>query len=181
MLRSTASVVCVRLSTDADSITNDERPLPPRAATDDADDELFAHHPWICSPIHVDYGRNILVGEGSFINVNAVFVDTCPIRIGARTLVGPNCSFYSGSHPVDPALRNGLLGPEWGKPITIGDDCWIGGDVTVLPGVHIGRGSTIGAGSVVTKDVPAFQVAAGNPARLIRKIMTAMDPDCFQG
>jgi len=86
-------------------------------------------------------------------------------------------SFYSGTHPLDPALRNGLVGPELGKPITIGEDCWIGGNAVILPGVTIGRGSTIGAGSVVTKDVPPFHVAAGNPARLIRKIVTAMDPE----
>ena len=85
------------------------------------------------------------------MNCNATFVDTCPVYIGARTLCGPYCSFYSGTHPLDPALRMGIAGPESGKPITIKDDCWLGGNVTVLPGVTIGRGCTVGAGSVVTK------------------------------
>lgn len=102
--------------------------------------------------------------------MNATFIDSLPITIGTRTLIGPGCSFYSGTHPVDPFLRNGLQGPEMGKPIVIGEDCWLGGNVIVLPGVTIGRGSTIGAGSVVTKDVPDYCIAAGNPARVLRKI-----------
>jgi acetyltransferase-like isoleucine patch superfamily enzyme len=114
-----------------------------------------------------DTGR---LGKGVFLNFNSVFIDTCLISIGARTLVGPNCSFYSGAHPLDPFLRNSIKGPEFGKPITIGEDCWFGGNVIVLPGVTIGRGVTVGAGSVVTKDVPAFHCVAGNPARIIRKI-----------
>lgn len=105
-----------------------------------------------------------------YINTNSSWVDTCPITIGARTLVGPHCSFYSGTHPVDPFLRNGIRGPESGAPIVIGEDCWLGGNVIVLPGVTIGRGTTIGAGSVVTKDIPSFVVAAGNPARVLREI-----------
>src|SRR6266536_1925934 len=96
------------------------------------------------------------LGKGVYINFNATFLDTCVISIGARTLIGPNCSFYSGTHPLDPFLRNGIKGPELGKPIDIGADCWFGGNVVVLPGVTIGRGVTVGAGSVVTKDVPAF-------------------------
>jgi acetyltransferase-like isoleucine patch superfamily enzyme len=116
-------------------------------------------------------------GKGVYINFNCTFLDTCLITVGARTLIGPNCSFYSATHPLDPFLRNGIQGPELGEPITIGEDCWIGGGVTVLPGVTLGRGVTIGAGSVVTKDIPAFHVAAGNPARIIRKIETqAPDP-----
>lgn len=99
------------------------------------------------------------------------------ITIGARTLIGPNCSFFAASHPLDPFLRNGTSGPELGAPITVGEDCWFGGGAIVLMGVKIGRGVTIGAGSVVTKDVPDFHVAAGNPARIIRRIdATAPDP-----
>jgi len=90
--------------------------------------------------------------------------------VGDRTLIGPGCSFYAATHPLDPFLRNGLSGPEMGAPIVIGEDCWFGGNVTVLPGVTIGRGVTVGAGSVVTKDVPDFCVVAGNPARIIRKL-----------
>lgn len=173
------------------------------------DDALFRNDPWVQGPIHIDYGYNVKVGAGVFINFNCVIVDTCLITIGARTLMGPNVSLYSGTHPLDPAIRNGLSGPELGKQIHIGEDCWLGGNVVILPGVTIGRGATIGAGSVVTKvgawlfdhgpcpyryphmflfntnglrltchgylqDVPAFHVAAGNPARIIRRIETSM-------
>lgn len=91
------------------------------------------------------------LGAGCFINFNCVILDTCLVTIGARTLVGPNVSIYSGTHPLDPDLRNGIKGPESGKEVHIGDDCWICGNVVILPGVTIGRGCTVGAGSVVTK------------------------------
>ncbi len=110
------------------------------------------------------------LGDGVFVNYNSVWIDTCEIRVGARTLVGPNCSFYSGTHPLDPFVRNGTSGPEAGKPIAIGEDCWLGGNVTILPGVTIGRGVTVGAGSVVTKDIPDFVCVVGNPARILKKI-----------
>ncbi len=110
------------------------------------------------------------LGKEVYINFNCTFLDTCLITIGARTLIGPNCAFFAATHPLDPFLRNGIKGPELGSPITIGEDCWFGGNVIVCPGVTIGRGSTVGAGSVVTKNVPAFHVVAGNPARIIRKI-----------
>lgn len=140
------------------SIINDTRPLPPKAASQEEDDKLFENDPWVCQPIHTDYGINIMLGEGVFVNWNSTFVDTCPIRIGARTLIGPNCSFYSGSHPLDPAIRNGLEGPEHGQDINIGEDCWLGGNVIVLPGVTIGKGCTVGAGSVVTKVRTCYDV-----------------------
>lgn len=88
-------------------------------------------------------------------------------------MIGPNCAFYSGTHPLDPTIRNGTRGPETGKPINIGEDCWLGGNVIVLPGITIGKGSTVGAGSVVTKDVEPYTCVAGNPARVIRKIEVA--------
>ena len=137
-------------------ITQDTRSLPAEQPTPEADDKLFEKEPWVCSPIRTDYGVNIILGEGVFVNHNSTFIDTCPIRIGARTLIGPSCSFYSGTHPLDPVVRNGLLGTESGEEINIGEDCWLGGNVIVLPGVTIGRGCTIGAGSVVTK-VKNFQ------------------------
>lgn len=124
----------------------------------------------------MDYGFNVKLGKGVFLNFNSVFLDTCLITIGSRTLVGPNVSFYSATHPLDPLVRKGLEGPEAGKEIHVGEDCWIGGNVIILPGVTIGRGSVVGAGSVVTKSVPEFTVVAGNPARFIKKIETAMDP-----
>lgn len=95
------------------------------------------------------------------------------ITIGARTLIGPGCSFYSATHPLDPFLRNGTQGPELGKPINVGEDCWFGGSCIILPGVTIGRGVTVGAGSVVTKDVSDFCVVAGNPARVVKTIVPA--------
>lgn len=91
-------------------------------------------------------------------------------------MFGPGVSLYSGGHPVDARVRNGTSGPEFGGKITIGEDCWIGGNVIILPGITIGRGTTIGAGSVVTKDIPAESVAVGNPARVIKKIDTSKPP-----
>ena len=103
-----------------------------------------------------------------FINFNCSMLDTCKITVGARTLVGPNVSFFAGTHPTDKSVRNGTQGPELGAAITVGEDCWFGGNVVVLPGVTIGDGVVVGAGSVVTKDVPADTVVAGNPARVVR-------------
>ena len=91
------------------------------------------------------------VGEGVFINFNCTIIDTCLVSIGARTLFAPNVSIYSGTHPLDPDVRQGTEGPESGKEVWIEEDCWIGGNVIILPGVRIGKGSTVGAGSVVTK------------------------------
>ncbi|PYI08922.1 trimeric LpxA-like protein [Aspergillus sclerotiicarbonarius CBS 121057] len=99
----------------------------------------------------MDYGYNVKVGEGAFINFDCVIIDTCLVTIGARTLFGPKVNLYSGTHPLDPAVRKGLEGPESGKEIHIGEDCWLAGNVTVLPGVTIGKGAVIGAGSAVTK------------------------------
>lgn len=109
-------------------------------------------------------------GKNVYVNSNSTWIDTCEITIGSRTLIGPNCSFFSGTHPLDPTIRNGTRGPESGKPITVGEDCWIGGNCIILPGVTIGKGSTVGAGSVVTKDVPPYHCVVGNPARILRKI-----------
>jgi acetyltransferase-like isoleucine patch superfamily enzyme len=132
----------------------------------------------------------VRVGEGVFINFNCTIIDTCLVSIGARTLFAPNVSIYSGSHPLDPDVRQGTEGPEDGKEVWIEEDCWIGGNAIILPGVRIGKGSTVGAGSVVTKvswtialnggdqvtstdarlaqDVPPYKVVAGNPARIIK-------------
>lgn len=157
-------------------IVQDDTPLPPEASTPEDDDKLFDNDPWVEPPVVMDYGFNVRLGQNVFVNFHAVFLDTCLITIGSRTLVGSNVSFFSATHPLDPIVRKGTQGPELGKEIHIGEDCWIGGNVSILPGISIGRGSVVGAGSVVTKSVPDFTIVAGNPAKFIRKVETQMDP-----
>ncbi|KAK1933800.1 Maltose O-acetyltransferase [Phytophthora citrophthora] len=123
---------------------------------------------FIEAPFHCDYGYNIRLGDDVYMNVGCVLLDVCPITIGNRVLLAPNVQLYTASHPLDPKKRAAKL--EIGKPITIEDDAWIGGNVVIVPGVTIGRGAVIGAGSVVTKDVPPMCVFAGNPAKFIKKI-----------
>ncbi|PLB47100.1 trimeric LpxA-like protein [Aspergillus steynii IBT 23096] len=143
----------VLYSHDVGRVTEDKTPLPPPKEDPAEDDALFEQEPWIEPPVRIDYGFNVRVGEGVYINSNCVILDTCPVTIGARTLFGPNVHLYSGTHPLDPELRNGTKGPEMGADVVIGEDCWLGGNVTVLPGVTIGKGAVVGAGSVVTKVV----------------------------
>ena len=119
-------------------------------------------------PVQVDYGRNVHIGEGSFINHGAYFMDGAPITIGANCFIGPSCGFYTASHPKLARDRN--RGYEIARPITIGDNVWFGGDVVVLPGVTIGNDAIIGAGSVVTRDIPPHCIAVGNPCRVIREL-----------
>lgn len=133
------------------SIAQDTTPLPPAKEDPAEDDAVLENEPWIEQPIRVDYGYNVKLGQGVFINFDCVIIDTCQVTIGARTLFGPKVNLYSGTHPLDPDLRNGTSGPETGKEIHIGEDCWLAGNVTVLPGVTIGNGAVIGASSVVTK------------------------------
>ena len=123
---------------------------------------------WIEPPFYCDYGYNIKLGKNIFINFNCCMLDVVPISIGDHTFIAPNVQFYAATHPVDAERRSALL--EYGKPITIGEHVWIGGNVTICPGVTIGDRSVIGAGSVVTKDIPDDVVVGGNPARIIRSI-----------
>ncbi|KAK4985047.1 hypothetical protein LTR66_000194 [Elasticomyces elasticus] len=151
-------------------IVGDTTPLPPKAPSEQEDECLFEEDPWVEAPVRIDYGTNVVLGQNVFINFNCTIVDTCAVTIGSRTLIAPNVSIYSGLHPLDPVLRNGTKGPEAGKPVSVGEDCWIGGNAIILPGVTVGKGAVVGAGSVVTKDVSQYTVVAGNPARVIRSI-----------
>ena len=119
-------------------------------------------------PIHFDYGRNTTVGERFFANYDLTVLDVCPVTIGDNVMIAPNVSLYGAGHPIHPDARNS--GYEYGAPITIGNNVWIGGSVCVLPGVTIGNNVVIGAGSVVAKDIPDNVIAVGNPCRVIREI-----------
>lgn len=122
---------------------------------------------WMQPPFYCDYGSNILLGERVYFNFTCVVLDVCEIRIGDCTLFGPAVQLYTATHPMIAALRREQ---EFGKPIEIGSDVWVGGGAIICPGVKIGSKSVIGAGSVVTKDIPEGVFAAGNPCRVIREI-----------
>ena len=121
---------------------------------------------WLQPPFYCDYGKNIFLGEKVFFNFNCVVLDVCRVDIGSFTLFGPGVQIYTATHPMNAELRRKV---ELGKPIKIGSDVWVGGGALIMPGVTIGDRVVIGAGSVVTKDVPDDMIAAGNPCRIIRK------------
>jgi len=122
---------------------------------------------WMQPPFFCDYGSHIELGERVFFNFNCVVLDVCPVRIGDFSLFGPAVQIYTPLHPLNAELRRRQ---EFGKPIEIGSDVWVGGGAIILPGVRIGSRAVIGAGSVVTRDVPDGVFAAGNPCRVIREI-----------
>ena len=126
-----------------------------------SDGDTFINQPFYC-----DYGCNILVGRRFFANFNFTVLDEALVTIGDDCFIGPNVSIYTACHSTDPVERNSRR--EWAKPVTIGDNVWIGGSVTILPGVTIGSNVTIGAGSVVVKDIPDGCVAVGNPCRVVK-------------
>ena len=140
----------------------DERRRILRALFDTGGDTVWMQPPFFC-----DSGSNITLGERVFFNFNCVVLDVCRVRIGGFTLFGPAVQIYTPMHPMDAALRRKQ---EYGKPVEIGADVWVGGGAIILPGVTIGSRAVIGAGSVVTRDVPAGVFAAGNPCRVIRPI-----------
>ena len=115
-------------------------------------------------PLYIDYGYNIHLGDDVFLNYNCVILDVAKVTIGEKTEIGPGTQILTADHPRDPAIRAQML--EYGRPITIGKNVWIGGGVLILPGVTIGDNAVIGAGSVVTRDVPEGATAFGNPARV---------------
>jgi maltose O-acetyltransferase len=119
-------------------------------------------------PFQCDFGYNIITGENFYANYNLVILDSAMVTIGKNVLIGPNVGIFTAGHPVHPELRE--MGYEFAFPISIGNNVWIGGNVVINPGIKIGDNSVIGSGSVVTKDVPANVVAAGNPCRVLREI-----------
>ena len=126
-------------------------------------DNAFINPPFYC-----DYGSHIKVGKNFFANYNCTIIDVADVIIGDNCQMAPNVAIYTAGHPVYPSTRNTAY--EYGKEIVIGDNVWIGGNTVILPGVHIGDDVVIGAGSVVTKDIPDWCIAAGNPCKVIRKI-----------
>lgn len=132
--------------------------------------ELFAaggDDVWLQPPFYCDYGSNIRLGRMCFFNFNCIVLDVCQVTIGDHALFGPAVQIYTATHPLDPVLRRSQ---EFGKPIAIGSDVWIGGGAIICPGVTIGSRTVIGAGSVVTRDVPDDVFAAGNPCRAVRQL-----------
>lgn len=137
----------------------------------------FGKGTYLQGPIQFDYGVFTTFGEKCYANFNLVVLDCCQVQIGSSVFFGPNCTIATPVHPMSAEQRRirerndgTMYNYEYAKPVTIEDDCWLASDVTVCGGVKIGKGSVIGAGSVVTKDIPANVFAAGNPCRVIRKI-----------
>lgn len=128
-----------------------------------ADDKFIINQPFYC-----DYGKQISIGKRFFANFNLTILDEAPVTIGDDCFIGPNVSIYTACHSTDPIERNTRR--EWAEPVKIGDNVWVGGSVTILPGVTIGNNVTIGAGSVVAKCIPDNVVAVGNPCRIIKNI-----------
>ncbi|MBX3448184.1 MAG: sugar O-acetyltransferase [Planctomycetaceae bacterium] len=122
---------------------------------------------WLQPPFFCDYGSNISLGKKCFFNFNCIVLDVCQVTIGDHVLFGPAVQIYTATHPLNAELRRRQ---EYAKPITIGSDVWVGGGAIICPGVTIGSRSVIGAGSVVTRDIPEGVFAAGNPCRVIREI-----------
>lgn len=122
----------------------------------------------VTAPFYCDYGSNITVGDNFYTNHNVTILDGAPVTFGNNVFIAPDCVFSTAGHPIDVEQRNQGLEIAW--PITVGDNVWIGANVTVIPGVTIGSNTVIGAGSVVTRDIPDGVVAAGNPCRVIRKV-----------
>ncbi|MDM5121175.1 sugar O-acetyltransferase [Aeromonas rivipollensis] len=125
----------------------------------------LAENAFICPPLYCTYGRHIHLGERSYINMGATLLDNAPIRIGADVMIGPNVQIYTAAHALDADER--IQGVETALPVTIEDRVWIGGGAMLLPGVTIGREAIVGAGAVVTRDVPAGARVVGNPARIL--------------
>lgn len=159
--RDRARDLCQDLNASRESETEKRREILKKLLGSGADTA------WIQPPFFCDYGTNIYLGEKCFFNFNCVVLDVCEIRIGSFSLFGPNVQIYTPVHPMNAELRRKQ---EFGKPVEIGSDVWVGGGAIICPGVKIGSKTVIGAGSVVTRDIPERVFAAGNPCRVIRPI-----------
>lgn len=133
---------------------------------------------WIEPDFKCEFGSNIHIGDDVYINFGCIILDCAKVTIGEHTLIGPNVGLYAANHSTDAEER--INGGCYGKPISIGKNCWLGGDVKVVPGVTIGDGTIIGTGSIVTKDIPAGVIAVGNPCHVLRKITDADKTDYLQ-
>lgn len=122
----------------------------------------------INQPFRCDFGSNISVGDDFFANFNLTILDEAKVTFGDHVFIGPNVSIYTACHPLESDRRNTCI--EWAEPVTVGSNVWIGGSVTILPGVTIGDNCVIGAGSVVSRSIPSGSVAVGNPARVIKRV-----------
>lgn len=160
-MRERARDLCLELNATREAQKGERRGLL-RALFGKGGDTVWMQPPFFC-----DYGANIELGERVFFNFNCVVLDVCPVRIGDYTLFGPGVQILTPMHPLDALARRGK---EFGKPIEIGSDVWVGGAAVILPGVRIGARTVIGAGSVVTRDVPEGVFAAGNPCRVVREL-----------
>ena len=159
--RNRARDLCQRLNATREAETEERRAILR---------ELFGaggETVWMQPPFYCDYGGHIELGERVFFNFNCVVLDVCRVRIGSFTLFGPAVQIYTATHPMNAELRRRQ---ELAQPIDIGTDVWVGGGAIILPGVRIGSRTVIGAGSVVTRDIPEGMFAAGNPCRVIREI-----------
>lgn len=148
-------------------------PIEDKATIVALEKELFGQtgkELYVNPPLYVDYGRHISVGENFYCNMNCTFLDVNRIQFGDNVMVGPNVGFYTAGHPIDPQVRSEEL--EFGLPITVGNNVWIGGSAVILPGVTIGDDVIVAGGAVVTKDVPAKAIVGGNPAKVIRYLHT---------
>ncbi|MCQ9209991.1 sugar O-acetyltransferase [Granulicatella seriolae] len=142
--------------------------------------ELFGRtgeHIYVNPPLYVDYGRHIFMGENVYCNMDCLFLDVNTITIGNNVMFGPRVSLYTAGHPIDAEVRISDL--EFGLPIVIEDNVWVGGGATILPGVTVGKNSIVASGAIVTKDVPANCIVGGNPARVLREI-TQQDKEYWQ-
>lgn len=161
--------LCRRKLYELNSLAPDDRPKIPTLVK-----ALFGktgEKIWLEPPFYCDYGWNIFVGENFTANFGLTILDVGRVTVGDNFLAGPHVRIYTAGHPVHPESRKS--GYEYGIPVTVGNNVWLGGGCTVLPGTAIGDNAVIGAGSVVTKDVPANVIAAGNPCRVVREITDA--------